>query len=73
MLSWLPSVVSLVLSIVYLATAESGPRAKGTVVALFLLGAVLQYRGSGLALPAIGLVLQVGLAIYLLLWLKLNT
>ena len=71
--SWLPSVVSLVLSIVYLATAETGPRAKGTVAALFLLGAVLQFRGSGLVLPVIGLVLQVGLAVYLLLWLRLSS
>ena len=73
MLSWLPPLVSLVLAIVYVATAESGPRAKGIVIAVFLLAAFLQYRGPSLAVTVVGLVLQVGLAAYLLLWLKLNT
>ena len=73
MLAWLPVIVSLVLTIVYLLAAERGPRAKGVVVGVFLLAALLQYRGTGLALPVIGLVLQVGLAVYLLLWLRVSS
>jgi len=72
-LSWLPSLVSLVLVIVYLLTADRGPRAKGVVAVLFLAAVLLQYRGPGLVVPVIGLVLQVGLAIYLLLWLKVSS
>jgi hypothetical protein len=72
-LSYLPPVVSLVLGIVYLLTAESGVRAKAAVVGVFLLATLLQLRGPGLAVPVVGLVLQVGLAIYLLLWLKVSS
>lgn len=73
MLSWLPPLVSLVLTIVFVLTADAGPRAKGGVVAVFFAALLLQYRGSGLAAPVIGLVLQVILAVSLLLWLKVSS
>jgi hypothetical protein len=73
LIAWLPSLVSLVLTIVFVLTADTGPRAKGAVVAVFLAALLLQYRGPGLAVPVVGLVLQVVLAVSLLLWLRVSS
>lgn len=64
----IPPGVSLVLGIVFLVTSDSRPLVKFIVVGLFLLGTYFQFF-SGYRL--VGVLIQVGLAIGLALWMKL--
>lgn len=68
-LAWAPAATSLVLGVVFLSYGEAGPAVKilGTVV--FFAALYLQFFSP---LPLLGLLVQVGLALCLALWRRMN-
>ena len=69
---WLPPFVSLVLSVVYWIWGDGSPAAKLAVAMVFLLALVLQFGVAQVLASVVGLVLQVGLGVYLSLYLKVS-
>jgi hypothetical protein len=65
LLVWVPVVTSLVLGVVYLFLGDADPRVKVLVVVVFVAAVYLQFF-SRHALA--GMLLQIALAFYLVLW-----
>jgi hypothetical protein len=68
-LSWAPATVSLILGSIYLVTVEGRLTTKLVGTGVFITAALLQF---GSAYPLAGLLLQVGLAMCLVVWRRLD-
>jgi chromate transport protein ChrA len=70
LLMLVPVVTSLVLGLLYLFMGEAGPGLKAVGCVLFFAAVLLQFRSP---YPLAGLILQVGVAVTLAVWRKLDT
>jgi len=64
---WLPKVVAIACAIVYIVYGEAGRISKLVVGALLLLSLFLQHVATFANAWTVGLVLQVGIAVYVLI------
>jgi hypothetical protein len=64
---WLPKIVAVACGIVYLLWADSGPRSKVVVGAVVALSLILDRAGIYTIPWVLGLLLQVGVSIFVLL------
>jgi hypothetical protein len=69
---WLPKVVAIACAVVYIVYGEAGRISKLVVGALLLLSLFLQHVASFAHAWTVGLVLQVGIAVYVLVYFKVN-
>lgn len=69
---WLPKVVAIACAAVYIGYAEAGRVSKLVVGALLLLSLLLQHVATFANAWTVGLVLQVGIAVYVLIYFKAN-
>ena len=67
---WLPPVVAVACTVVYVFAGEAGRGSKLALSVLVVLSFILQ-RAGGIS-GAIGLVIQVCVCIYVLVWLRLQ-
>lgn len=68
-LSWAPVAVSLILGSIYVVTGEGGLTTKLVGTGIFITAVLLQFAS---AYPLAGLLLQIGLAMCLVLWRRLD-